>query len=619
MRELDTETSVVWPAWCYQSGEITSESSPQTASSPSLQISPHAASANGNLSNSENHSVNSRAKRKPIHNTLQYSVDKMLNERNKIIESNKNILYGNNDNYNNSLMTNNSCMATATTIIPFDDKLNIKNSSDNNMNFIKNGQLSPSTAQKLSQITLSKCLNASSNNNNNNNSKNINGSGTIGVKAERLSPPLVNDLSIYRSRSVTPQSSHISTATPPQQSSSSNLMSNPNISCLLSSSTAAVAHLGSETNNGSTQNQELPPLNYSSMMRTLAAKYNNSNDLPTPKNSFSESRIKSNRESSIVMDQKPNSPPQFPSNQNLLTSLFSSLQFNQNNIFNPMLDMGSTRALVLLARAAQEAEMQNLMKEAEKPRKMSFPSTSLQMPNLGSHNGFTNPFPALTNLQALHQLSTRSPPAPPSNTSTTQAPYQSPVNENTTGISPLDLSSSNTPPLAKRIKLSPTTTEVQAQRLQLTTSPNVTTTNNQLSTSTSGFSTLSSSSSSTTSNNSEQTGTALPTRKCQMKINEINAWNVNEVCSFVEGIAICAEYVNNFREQSIDGEGLMMLTEEHLINILGMKLGPALKLIKSLKRLNENCNCSSAIQILSSSNGDENYTSQRIFINNFKR
>jgi hypothetical protein len=121
----------------------------------------------------------------------------MLNERNKVIENSKSALYGNsggggvgggnNDNYNNSLMSNNSCMAASTTIIPFDDKLNIKHhSSDNNMNFIKNGQLSPSTAQKLSQITLSKCLSSGKSN----------GSGV--VKAERLSPPLVNDLSIYR-------------------------------------------------------------------------------------------------------------------------------------------------------------------------------------------------------------------------------------------------------------------------------------------------------------------------------------------------------------------------------------------------------------------------------------
>lgn len=173
--------------------------------------------------------------------------------------------------------------------------------------------------------------------------------------------------------------------------------------------------------------------------------------------------------------------------------------------------------------------MQKLVKDAEKPRKLpSYPSTSSQMSNFNSFN----PFPALTNLQALHQMSTRSPPAPPA---ATQLPYKSPSNENPTGISPLDLSSSSTPPLAKRIKLSPTSTETQRQ--QQTTSPNVTTTNNQL---TSGCST--SSSSSTTSNNSEQAGTQ-PARKCQMKIDEINAWNVDDVCSFVESIAICAEYV----------------------------------------------------------------------------
>lgn len=169
--------------------------------------------------------------------------------------------------------------------------------------------------------------------------------------------------------------------------------------------------------------------------------------------------------------------------------------------------------------------MQKLIKETEKPRKIpnpnNFPSTSTQMPNFNSFN----PFPALTNLQALHQLSTRSPPAPPV---TTQAPYKSPSNENPSGVSPLDLSSSSTPPLAKRMKLSPSSTE--SQRQQQTTPPNVTTS--------AGFST--SSSSSTSSN---EPASAQPARKCQMKIDEINAWNVDEVCSFVESISICAEYV----------------------------------------------------------------------------
>lgn len=100
--------------------------------------------------------------------------------------------------------------------------------------------------------------------------------------------------------------------------------------------------------------------------------------------------------------------------------------------------------------------MQKLIKDAEKPRKLNLtnfnPSTSSHVSNF---NGF-NPFPALTNLQALHQLSTRSPPAPQV---LTQELLQTNPSENPSGVAPLDLSSSGTPPLAKRIKLSPTTIE----------------------------------------------------------------------------------------------------------------------------------------------------------------
>lgn len=65
----------------------------------------------------------------------------------------------------------------------------------------------------------------------------------------------------------------------------------------------------------------------------------------------------------------------------------------------------------------------------------------------------------------------------------------------------------------------------------------------------------------------------------------------------------------------------MMLTEEHLINILGMKLGPALKLrSKLLKRLNESCNCASCIAMsLTSNGGDESLIESKNFINNFTK
>jgi hypothetical protein len=155
---------------------------------------------NGNLSNSENQK-NARAKRKPAHNALQYSVDKMLNERNKlIVENNKSFLQTNNNNnssnnnnnsnsYNGNLVIN-SNHQSATNNFFSADKLKFP---DNIMNVIKNGQLSPSTGQKLSQITLSKCL---SNEANSNGNKLANGTGST-VKTERLSPPM-NDLSMYR-------------------------------------------------------------------------------------------------------------------------------------------------------------------------------------------------------------------------------------------------------------------------------------------------------------------------------------------------------------------------------------------------------------------------------------
>lgn len=45
-----------------------------------------------------------------------------------------------------------------------------------------------------------------------------------------------------------------------------------------------------------------------------------------------------------------------------------------------------------------------------------------------------------------------------------------------------------------------------------------------------------------------------------------------------------------FREHAIDGETLPLLTEEHLLNTLGLKLGPALK-IRSQVHTPHTCAC----------------------------
>ncbi|XP_029801814.1 sterile alpha motif domain-containing protein 11 [Suricata suricatta] len=59
---------------------------------------------------------------------------------------------------------------------------------------------------------------------------------------------------------------------------------------------------------------------------------------------------------------------------------------------------------------------------------------------------------------------------------------------------------------------------------------------------------------------------------------DLSKWTVDDVCSFVGGLSGCGEYAPVFREQGIDGETLPLLTEEHLLSTMGLKLGPALKI-----------------------------------------
>ncbi|MGH0121156.1 UNVERIFIED_CONTAM: hypothetical protein FKN15_046401 [Acipenser sinensis] len=61
-------------------------------------------------------------------------------------------------------------------------------------------------------------------------------------------------------------------------------------------------------------------------------------------------------------------------------------------------------------------------------------------------------------------------------------------------------------------------------------------------------------------------------------VEDISKWTVDDVCNFVSGLSGCAEYTQVFREQAIDGETLPLLSEEHLLNNMGLKLGPALKI-----------------------------------------
>ncbi|KAI1891310.1 hypothetical protein AGOR_G00142480 [Albula goreensis] len=63
-------------------------------------------------------------------------------------------------------------------------------------------------------------------------------------------------------------------------------------------------------------------------------------------------------------------------------------------------------------------------------------------------------------------------------------------------------------------------------------------------------------------------------------------WTVDQVCAFVYTLPGCQDIAEEFRSQEIDGQALLLLTEEHLMSTMNIRLGPALKIcarINSLK------------------------------------
>ncbi|XP_052863975.1 uncharacterized transmembrane protein DDB_G0289901 [Anopheles cruzii] len=442
------------------------------------------------------------------------------------------------------------------------------------------------------QITSNK---SSGNNNNNNSSANNNnniGSGqcinqhsnSSSIKSERFSPPNTDAQSMAsRSRSATPSSF---SGTPPQT------MHPAGGGDGFPVASGGGGLLPSPNSLGTVGRPEFQARNYSDFMRSLAAKYNNNNNNSNDvsqnmKNSFLEPKMRFTQPKSFIEGSlsgggggKKSSPltsTQVP-NPSIMTSLFSGLPF-QSAVFPPLIDMSSTQALVTLARAAKESDIHHILKTDtggglnRKPLSLSRSSS----PSAGTthHHHFPSPFAATGYLPGLlpshqhhHGLSTGFPSQAvvPSAGASLKSPSRAPEPTLATTF-PLDLSAS-TPTPSKRIKLSPTASS--GRHREASPAP-----------------------SSTNSQPSDSLLDLKPTsRKCHARIEEIGAWTVDHVCDFVASIDICAEYVQNFRDQSIDGAGLPLLTEEHLTNSLGMKLGPALKLRSMLaKKLGGPCPC----------------------------
>ena len=68
-------------------------------------------------------------------------------------------------------------------------------------------------------------------------------------------------------------------------------------------------------------------------------------------------------------------------------------------------------------------------------------------------------------------------------------------------------------------------------------------------------------------------------------IYRTSSLQVTDVYEFVRTLPGCGMYADEFRQQEIDGQALMLLKEDHMMMSLNIKLGPALKICSRINAL----------------------------------
>lgn len=636
MREIDAEAPVVWPAWCYSAntqdsaidvisrkGDLASDLLPATSPSSYVQpsdttilptsgsgqksrtrrknpytisltaattpaagatagiVSYNSSAASSSSTRSVSPAIDPPKPNEKLQQHLQLSSflinKKMLSER-ILMGFGSSALDNSNNNNNNLNSSNNKKNCDNPTISVYDK---IKNEAQ---------VMDPVTASSASSHLKNGDLNTA-NNGSSSNSSGVNNSASnivnSSVKKERLSPTANGDVhsSLSRSRSATPSSFP---GTPPQSTHPSDLTSQS----ILNQS----------------RNNEFQARNYSDFMRSLAAKYNNTNpnDASSARNLFFDHQKYTSGPTKSASKESPSppeikrsslaTPPQVP----FVPPLFPGLPFSPT-VFPPLIDMSSTQALVTLARAAKEAELQNILRNA--PKRPGATTSQSLSPSLRAVQQLAQFNPQSFMIPSQFQAPQRSPTGPPSRNS--QSPHHYRGEPTSSSVAPAASSSNNTSSV-KRSSSPPldlsSSQQIKRQKIELSTSspaasPPMTVIPSSAQTkdySASTRTTIKAESPAAASSS----GMEFP-RHCRSQSDEISSWTVDDVGNFVSSIDICAEYAQKFRDQCIDGSGLPLLTEDHLTNSLGMKLGPALKLRSILaKKLGGPCPCVSCTTLL---------------------
>ncbi|XP_013855137.1 lethal(3)malignant brain tumor-like protein 4 [Austrofundulus limnaeus] len=62
----------------------------------------------------------------------------------------------------------------------------------------------------------------------------------------------------------------------------------------------------------------------------------------------------------------------------------------------------------------------------------------------------------------------------------------------------------------------------------------------------------------------------------------VQHWSVQQVSEFIQSLPGCEEQAKQFRDEQIDGRAFLLLTQQDIIRIMSIKLGPALKIYNSI-------------------------------------
>ncbi|XP_077018999.1 lethal(3)malignant brain tumor-like protein 3 isoform X2 [Tamandua tetradactyla] len=79
----------------------------------------------------------------------------------------------------------------------------------------------------------------------------------------------------------------------------------------------------------------------------------------------------------------------------------------------------------------------------------------------------------------------------------------------------------------------------------------------------------------------EQQSKLLPT-VAGIPASKVSKWSTDEVSEFIQSLPGCEEHGKVFKDEQIDGEAFLLMTQMDIVKIMSIKLGPALKIFNSI-------------------------------------